>query len=96
MVASHAVQHFYVGGLAITYPLVVDAFHVSYGLLGAVLTAAGLLGGLLQGAAGLIQRVPARAVLAAQNITLAVATALGAVAQGFAGFGAARRGVSAG
>ena len=90
MVASHAVQHFYVGGLAITYPLVVDAFHVSYGLLGAVLTAAGLLGGLLQGAAGLIQRVPARAVLAAQNITLAVATALGAVAPGFAVFGAAR------
>ncbi|MGE5132459.1 MAG: MFS transporter [Gemmatimonadota bacterium] len=90
MVTSHAVQHFYVGGLAVTYPLVVAAFHVSYGVLGAVLTAAGLLGGLLQGAAGLLRRVSARAVLTAQNITLAAATALGAVAPGFAVFGLAR------
>ena len=90
MVISHAVQHFYVGGLAITYPLVVTTFHVSYGVLGVVLTAAGLLGGLLQGAAGLVRRVSARAVLTAQNITLAAATALGAVAPGFAVFGVAR------
>lgn len=90
MVTSHAVQHFYVGGLAITYPLVVTAFHVSYGVLGVVLTVAGLLGGLLQGAAGLVRRMSARAVLTAQNITLAAATALGAVAPGFAVFGVAR------
>ncbi len=90
MVTSHAVQHFYVGGLAVTYPLAVAAFHVSYGVLGAVLTAAGLLGGLLQGAAGLLRRVSARAVLTVQNITLAAATALGAVAPGFAVFAVAR------
>jgi MFS family permease len=90
MVTSHAVQHFYVGGLAITYPLVVTAFHVSYGLLGVVLTVAGLLGGLLQGTAGLIRRMSARTVLTAQNLVLAAATVLGAVAPGFALFGAAR------
>lgn len=90
MATSHAVQHFYVGGLALIYPLVVSAFHLSYGLLGAVLTAAGLVGGLLQGAAGLLKRSSARAVLAAQNVGLGAASALGAVAPGFALFGAAR------
>ncbi len=90
MVTSHAVQHFYVGGLAVTYPLAVAAFHVSYGVLGAVLTAAGLLGGLLQGAAGMLRRVSARVVLTAQNLTLAAATTLGAVAPGFAVFAVAR------
>ena len=90
MVTSHAVQHFYVGGLAVSYPLVVAEFHVSYGVLGAVLTAAGLLGGLLQGAAGMLRRASARAVLTAQNLTLAAATVLGAVAPGFALFGVAR------
>ncbi|MGH9057680.1 MAG: MFS transporter, partial [Acidimicrobiales bacterium] len=90
MVTSHAVQHFYVGGLALTYPLVVVDFHISYGVLGAVLTVAGLVGGLLQGAAGLVRRSSARAVLAAQNVGLAAATALGAVAPGFGVFGAAR------
>ncbi len=90
MVTSHAVQHFYVGGLAITYPLVVATFHVSYGVLGLVLTAAGLLGGLLQGAAGLLRRMSARSVLVAQNLGMAAATALAAVAPGFAVFGAAR------
>ncbi|MGH9115333.1 MAG: MFS transporter, partial [Acidimicrobiales bacterium] len=90
MVVSHAVQHFYVGGLALTYPLVVVDFHISYGLLGAVLTVAGLVGGLLQGVAGLVRRSSARAVLAVQNVGLAAATALGAIAPGFAVFGAAR------
>lgn len=90
MVASHAVQHFYVGGLAITYPLAVAAFHVSYGLLGVVLTAAGLMGGLLQGAAGLLRRLPARTVLTVQNLALAAVTALAAVAPGFALYGVAR------
>jgi MFS family permease len=90
MVTSHAVQHFYVGGLALVYPVAITAFHVSYGLLGAVLTAAGLLGGLLQGAAGLIRRTSARVVLGAQNVGLAAASVLGAVAPGFAVFGAAR------
>lgn len=89
-VASHAVQHFYVGGLALTYPLVVVAFHTSYGALGVVLTIAGVLGGLLQGAAGMLRRVSARAVLAAQNLALGAATILSAAAPGFALFGAAR------
>jgi MFS family permease len=90
VVLSHAVQHFYVGGLALTYPLVVSAFHVSYGVLGAVLTAAGLAGGLLQGAAGLVRRLSARLVLGLQDVGLGLASLLGALAPGFAVFGAAR------
>jgi MFS family permease len=90
MVTSHAVQHFYVGGLALVYPFVVESFHVSYALLGAVLTAAGLAGGLLQGVAGLVRRVSARLVLGIQNVGLAVASVLGGVAPGFALFGFAR------
>lgn len=90
MVTSHAVQHLYVGGLALAYPLVVSEFHVSYELLGAWLTAAGVVGGLLQGAAGLVRRSSARAVLGLQNLGLALATCLGAVAPGFALFGVAR------
>ncbi|HUZ76770.1 MAG TPA: MFS transporter [Chloroflexota bacterium] len=90
MVTSHAVQHFYVAGLALTYPLVVDTFHISYGVLGAVLAIAGLVGGLLQGAAGLMSRVSARLILTLQNVGLGIACAAAAVVPGFALFGAAR------
>src|SRR5579875_1457187 len=90
MTAGHAVQHFYVAGLAVVYPFVVADLHVSYALLGAVLTVAGLVGGLLQGAAGSLGRLRARSVLAAQNAGLGLSSLLGALAGGFGLFAGAR------
>jgi MFS family permease len=63
---------------------------VSYAVLGVVLTIAGLLGGLLQGTAGLLRRMSARAIVTAQDAGMAVASLLGAFAPGFALFAAAR------
>ncbi len=90
MTAGHAVQHFYVAGLAVVYPFVVSSFHLSYALLGVVLTGAGVVGGLLQGAAGFLGRARARLVLSAQNAGMAVSALLGAAAPGFALFAWAR------
>jgi MFS family permease len=90
MTISHGIQHVYVGGLAVAYPFVVAQFHVSYAVLGIMLTVAGIIGGFLQGAAGLLRRFSTRAVLGAQNAGLAGASWLGAVAPGFVVFGAAR------
>lgn len=90
MTTSHAVQHFYNAGLALVYPFVVVEFHISYAVLGLVLTVAGVLGGVLQGAAGLVRRTSARLILSAQNVGLALASLLGAVAPGFAVFAVAR------
>ncbi|MHB1987806.1 MAG: MFS transporter [Acidimicrobiales bacterium] len=87
---SHAVQHFYPAALAIAYPFVVVAFHVSYGTLGVTLAIAGVIGGLLQGVAGLFERASARILLGLQNLGLGVATVLAAVAPGFLFFGIAR------
>jgi MFS family permease len=83
MTLAHGIQHFYVAGLAVTYPFVVADLHVSYAVLGAVLTVAGVFGGLLQGAAGLLRNARARSVLGAQNAGLAASALLGAVAPGF-------------
>ncbi|MGH3302207.1 MAG: MFS transporter [Streptosporangiaceae bacterium] len=90
MSVAHGIQHFYVGGLALSYPFVIVQFHVSYAVLGVVLTIAGLLGGLLQGTAGLLRRMSARAIVTAQDAGLAVASLLGAFAPGFGLFAAAR------
>ncbi len=90
MSVGHGIQHFYVAGLAVTYPFVISALHVSYGELGVVLTVAGILGGLLQGAAGLLRGASARLVLGAQNAGLALSSILGAVAPGFGLFALAR------
>lgn len=90
MTVAHGIQHFYVAGLAVTYPFVVAQFHISYAVLGLWLFAAGLLGGLLQAAAGLLRRVSARAVITAQNLAMGGAALLGAVAPGFGVFGSAR------
>jgi MFS family permease len=90
MVVAHGVQHFYVAGLAVTYPFVVADLHVSYAVLGAVLTVAGVAGGLLQGAAGLLKRARARSILGAQNAGLAASALLGAVAPGFGLFAGGR------
>ncbi len=89
---SHTVQHLYPGALAIAYPYVIATYHVSYGTLGVVLGVAGVAGGLLQGAAGLVERVSSRALLALQNLALALFTVLGAALPGFAAFAAARLG----
>jgi MFS family permease len=90
MSVAHGIQHFYVGGLAVSYPFVVAQFHVSYAALGVVLTIAGLLGGFLQGSAGLLRRASARTILAAQDTGIAVASLLAAFAPGFGVFAAAR------
>lgn len=90
MTVGHAVQHFYVAGLAVAYPFVVADLHVSYAVLGGVLTAAGLMGGAMQAAAGLLRRAGTRAILGFQDAGLAVAALLGAVAPGFGLFAGAR------
>lgn len=90
MTVAHGIQHFYVAGLAVTYPFVVSQFHVSYAVLGVVLTVAGLIGGLLQGAAGLVRGMSARLILALQNLGMALAALLGALGPTFAFFGGAR------
>jgi MFS family permease len=76
--------------LPIVYPLAVREFGVSYATLGLVLSLAGIVGGLLQGAAGLYERVSARTILALQNGLSAVVAVLAAAAPSFALFGAAR------
>jgi MFS family permease len=90
MSVAHGIQHFYVGGLAVSYPFVVAQFHVSYAVLGVVLTIAGLVGGFLQGSAGLLRRASARAILTAQDTGIAVASLLAAFAPGFSVFAGAR------
>ncbi len=90
MTVAHGIQHFYLAGLAVTYPFVVAQFHVSYAVLGLWLSAAGLLGGLLQAAAGLLRRASARAVLSAQDLAMGGTALLGAIAPGFGAFGSAR------
>lgn len=87
---SHAVQHVYVAALALTYPFVVAEFGIGYGTLGLLLGTAGVVGGLLQAAAGMVRNVSARLLLTAQNVGLAVATLLAAAAPGFGAFSAAR------
>ena len=90
MTIAHGIQHFYVAGLAVAYPFVVTQFRISYAELGLWLSAAGLLGGLLQAAAGLLHWVSARAMLAAQDVAMVGTALLGAVAPGFGVFGPAR------
>jgi len=90
MTIAHGIQHFYVGGLALTYPFVVAQFHVSYAVLGVVLTIAGLLGGFLQASAGLLRRASARAIITAQDAGIAAASLLAAFAPSFGIFAAAR------
>ena len=48
---SHTIQHGYVAALGVAYPFVLADFHVSYAVLGIILGAAGIVGGLLQGLA---------------------------------------------
>lgn len=90
VVVSHTGQHVFAAGLAFLSPYVVADFHVSYALLGGVLSLAGVLAGVLQGAAILVRRVSARALLVGQNTSLALLTALAAASPTFAVFALAR------
>lgn len=84
MTIAHDIQHFCVAGLAVTYPFAVAQFHISSAVLGVRLSAAGLLGGLLQAVAGLLRRASARTVIAAQDLAMGGVSALGAVTPGSA------------
>lgn len=87
---SHAVQHSYVAVMGIVYPFALVTFHSNYAVLGVILGAGGIVGGLLQGMAGLIKRTTSRVLLAGQNLGMAVVSALAAVSPSFALFGVAR------
>jgi MFS family permease len=87
---SHALQHMYVAVLPLVYPLAVDEFHISYTVLGTMLAIVGVVGGLLQGAAGFYHRVSARLVLVWQNVLLAATAVLIGLAPNFPVFGAGR------
>lgn len=87
---AHAVQHFYSAAFAFSYPYVVNEFGISYATLGLVLGAAGVVGGLLQGVAGLVRRLSARWLLVGQDLGLAATMVLAALAPLFAVFAVAR------
>lgn len=87
---SHGAIHTYTAILPLTYPAVVGEFHISYAVLGIWLGAGGLAGGLLQGAAGALRRVSARLLLSLQDLLSAASAIVGALAPGFAVYGAAR------
>ena len=87
---GHAVEHFYSAAFAFSYPFVVDAFHISYATLGLVLGVAGVVGGLLQGAAVLLRQASARWLLVGQDIGLAASLLFAALAPVFAVFALAR------
>ena len=87
---SHAVQHFYAAGIALTYPFVIIAFHTSYTILGIYLTIGGVVGGMLQGATWLVRKFSTRAVLGTQNLGLAVAAAIGGASATLGVFGLSR------
>lgn len=87
---AHAVQHFYSAAFAFSYPYVVKEFGISYATLGLVLGAAGVVGGLLQGVAGMVRRLSARWLLVGQDLGLAATMVLAALAPVFAVFALAR------
>lgn len=87
---AHAVQHFYTAAFAFSYPYVVQEFGISYATLGAVLGAAGVVGGLLQAVAGVVRRFSARWLLVGQDIGLGATMVLAALAPVFAVFALSR------
>lgn len=91
---SHAAEHFYAAGIALTYPFVIAQFHISVVVLGVVAGIASVLTGVLQLLAGLFRRFSTRLLLGLQDVGVALFSLLGAVAPGFALFGGARIGSS--
>jgi FSR family fosmidomycin resistance protein-like MFS transporter len=87
---SHGLQHVYLGVLPFLYPFMVTDLHLSYTALGVLLGVAGVAGGVLQGAAGLYERVSPRLALSAQNVLIAATLAGIAVSSTFAALGASR------
>jgi len=87
---SHALQHLYAAVLPLAYPLAVAEFHASYTALGVLLGAVGVVGGLLQGVAGVYQRITARVVLTVQQLGLAITLATSGLAPSFPIFGVGR------
>lgn len=79
---SHTIQHAYVAALGVVYPFALVEFHTSYAVLGVVLGAAGVIGGLLQGLASAFKRYSARVMLGTQNLGMALASVLGALSPG--------------
>lgn len=88
--SSHAIQHAYVAVLGVAYPFALADFHVSYAVLGIVLGVAGVVGGLLQGLAGVVKKYSARMMLGWQNLGMALASVLGALSPGIVMFSAVR------
>lgn len=87
---SHTIQHGYVAALGVAYPFVLADFHTSYAVLGIILGAAGIVGGLLQGLAAVIRKYSTKVLLGSQNLGMALALAIAAISPGFLVFGAAR------
>ena len=89
--ASHAAQHMYSTLLPLTYPAAVVAFRLSFQTLGLAVGLIGLVGGLMQGLAGLVSRwVEPRWLLGGQNILLGVFSALGGLAPTYATYAGAQ------
>ncbi len=87
---SHTIQHGYVAALGVAYPFVLSDFHVSYAVLGVILGAAGIVGGLLQGLAGVVKKFSTKILLGSQNIGMAISLLVAAISPGMFLFGAAR------
>ncbi|MDA8081658.1 MAG: MFS transporter [Actinomycetota bacterium] len=87
---SHTIQHGYVAALGVAYPFVLADFHVSYAVLGVILGGAGIVGGLLQGLAGIVKKYSTKVLLGSQNIGMALSLLIAAVSPGIFLFGAAR------
>lgn len=87
---SHTIQHGYVAALGVAYPFVLADFHVSYAVLGIILGASGLVGGLLQGLAAVVKKYSTKVLLGSQNVGMALSLLIAAISPGIYLFGAAR------
>ncbi len=89
--AAHAVNHMYGALLPLIYPILLVQFHFGYAVLGAIIAASNVTGGLLQAAFGYInRRVSARTLIGWENIALGVCAALMAATGNTAEFAAVR------
>ena len=74
--AAHAVNHMYGALLPLVYPLLLVEFHFSYTVLGLVIAASNVTGGLMQAAFGYLnRRVSARTLIGWENIVLGLCVA---------------------
>jgi MFS family permease len=78
--AAHAVNHMYGALLPLIYPLLLVQFHFGYAMLGAIIAASNVTGGLMQAGFGYInRRVSARTLIGWENIALGVCAAAMAI-----------------